>query len=65
MHIKYSAHILNLVVKEGLKDYNKSIIKICDLIKFVKALWSRLQKRHVEWEIFIFKKLMYIDVPTR
>ena len=67
MHMRCSAHILNLVVTEGLKDYNESITKIRDVVKFVRASPSRLQKfkTYVEREKISSKKLVCLYVPTR
>jgi hypothetical protein len=37
IHVRCSAHILNIIVHEGLKDDNDSIIKIRKMVKCVKS----------------------------
>ncbi|XP_040998157.1 uncharacterized protein LOC121244200 [Juglans microcarpa x Juglans regia] len=41
---KYSAHILNLIVTEGLKDVDDSVARVRLAMKFVRSSPSRLEK---------------------
>ena len=43
MHLRCNAHILNLIVAEGLKEYHESIAKICNVVRFVRSSPSRPQ----------------------
>jgi hypothetical protein len=42
IHVRYSAYILNIIVHEGLKDVDDSIIKIRKMVKYVKSSPQRL-----------------------
>lgn len=37
LHVQYCAHILNLIVCEGLKEYDDFLTKIINIIKYVKS----------------------------
>ena len=37
-------HILNLTVQDGLKDLNESIVKVCNVIRYVKSSPNRFEK---------------------
>ncbi|KAK3189129.1 hypothetical protein Dsin_028690 [Dipteronia sinensis] len=67
MHLRCSAHILNLIVTEGLKDYHESISKIRNVVRYVRGSPARLQKFKscAEREKISSKKLLCLDVPTR
>ncbi|XP_024028498.1 zinc finger BED domain-containing protein RICESLEEPER 2-like [Morus notabilis] len=43
-HLRCCAHILNLVVQDGLKSIDKSVEKIRDSVKYVKGSQQRKQK---------------------
>ncbi|PKU60856.1 Putative AC9 transposase [Dendrobium catenatum] len=43
-HIRCTAHIVNLIVQDGLKEVNLSVIKIRESIKYVKDSQVRKQK---------------------
>ncbi|GKV13314.1 hypothetical protein SLEP1_g24341 [Rubroshorea leprosula] len=61
------AHILNLIVNEGLKNLHDSILKIRNAIRYVRASPSRMQrfKGCVEREKIQCKSLVCLDVSTR
>jgi hypothetical protein len=42
IHVRCSAHILNLIVHEGLKNVDDSIIKIRNMVKYVKSSHQRI-----------------------
>ena len=66
-HMRCCAHILNLVVQEGLKQIDNSIIKIRDSVKYVKGSQVRKQKflDCVKLVAIGDKKGLSQDVPTR
>ncbi|KAK2641400.1 hypothetical protein Ddye_023163 [Dipteronia dyeriana] len=67
MLLRCSAHILNLIVIEGLKDYHESISKIHNVVRYVRGSPARLYKFKscAEREKISSKKPLYLDVPTR
>ncbi|XP_055962311.1 zinc finger BED domain-containing protein RICESLEEPER 1-like [Mercurialis annua] len=61
------AHILNLVVSDGLKDVNVSIKKVRDCVRYIRNSPARLRK-FKEAAVFVgieTKKSLCLDVPTR
>jgi len=67
MHVRCCAHILNLIVTEGLKEVNGSIMRVRNAVKYVKFSPSRFEsfKTCLERENINFKGLLCLDVPTR
>jgi len=67
LHMRCVAHILNLVVKDGLKDLDPSIVKIRLAVRFVRSSPARLEKFKacVEEEGINEKGLVCLDVDTR
>ncbi|CAL2248668.1 unnamed protein product [Prunus armeniaca] len=67
MHMRCSAHIINLIVKEGLKRLESSIVAIRNAIKFVRSSPSLLSyfKMCVEMKKIECKGLVVMDVPTK
>ncbi|KAK9221778.1 hypothetical protein WN944_010207 [Citrus x changshan-huyou] len=67
MHLRCSAHILNLIVAERLKEYHQSISKIHNVVRFVRSSPSRTQKfkAYAEREKISSNKLLCLDVITR
>jgi hypothetical protein len=67
MHVRCCAYILNLIVFEGLKEVDESIIKVRSAIKYVKSSPARFEicKTCMEREKINFKGLLCLDVPTR
>ncbi|XP_060969020.1 zinc finger BED domain-containing protein RICESLEEPER 2-like [Cannabis sativa] len=68
-HLRCCAHILNLVVQDGLKDIDVSIEKIRDSVKYVKGSQLRKQK-FLECVKLVFtggvcKRRLCQDVVTR
>ena len=61
------AHILNLVVHEGLKDLNTYVKRIREVVRYIRSSPSRL-KKFKEFSDLIgieSKTALYLDVATR
>lgn len=67
LHQRCTAHIVNLIVNEGLKEMHSSIAAIRNAVKYVKSSPVRLQKFKVcvELEKVEYKGMLILDVPTR
>ena len=44
LHMRCCAHILNLIVQDGLKSLNESIVKVCNVVRYVKSSPNRFEK---------------------
>jgi hypothetical protein len=44
MHMRCCAHILNLIVTDGLKEISDSIVKVRNAVKYMKSSPSRFEK---------------------
>ncbi|XP_057760442.1 zinc finger BED domain-containing protein RICESLEEPER 2-like [Arachis stenosperma] len=67
IHMRCCAHIINLIVKEGLKEIDESVLRIRSAVKYVRSSpfrASRFQKC-VEQEKIQYKGLPCMDVETR
>ena len=66
-HVRCSAHILNLVVQDGLKEIDVSVEKIRECVKYVKGSAGRKDKfgKSVSQTSLDNKKGLVQDVPTR
>ncbi|KAF7820677.1 zinc finger BED domain-containing protein RICESLEEPER 2-like [Senna tora] len=64
---KYCAHILNLVVNDGLKDLHNSISAIRNVVRYVRSSPARLQrfKDLVQKEKIDCNALVCLDIVTR
>ncbi|KAM5551467.1 hypothetical protein ABKV19_026350 [Rosa sericea] len=67
LHVRCLAHILNLIVRSGLKMMEKSIASIRNAIRYVRSSGQRLDvfKQCAENEKVESKKVCILDVPTR
>ncbi|KAF7825096.1 zinc finger BED domain-containing protein RICESLEEPER 2-like [Senna tora] len=67
LHVRCVAHILNLVVKDGLKYMHDSITKIRNVVRYVRASPARMKKfkECVEKEKIQSTSMVQLDVPTR
>ena len=73
LHVCCCAHILNLIANEGLGKVDKSIVSICNAVKYVMSSTTRLQafKIRVEQEKTlgpngqISRGSVILDCPTR
>ncbi|KAG8477524.1 hypothetical protein CXB51_031036 [Gossypium anomalum] len=67
LHMRCMAHIVNLIVVEGLKEMNKSIERVRGAVRYVRQSPARLQKfkECVVVEKIECKKMLCLDVCTR
>ncbi|CAN1339511.1 Putative AC transposase, partial [Linum perenne] len=67
LHMRCFAHILSLIVKDGMKEVDDSIYRVRSAVRFVRSSTSRLQryKACVYEEKLDSKKLVCLDVETR
>ena len=66
LHIRCIAHILNLIVKDGLKTFNKEVSNISLAVKYIKHSSQRVAnfKESVE-KTSTSKKFLVSECPTR
>ncbi|KAF7125028.1 hypothetical protein RHSIM_Rhsim12G0047200 [Rhododendron simsii] len=64
MHMRCCAHILNLIVVEGLKDMSESILSVRDVVRYVRSSPQRMEtfKKCVEKEKIKSKQTVCLDV---
>ncbi|KAK2653287.1 hypothetical protein Ddye_013143 [Dipteronia dyeriana] len=67
LHLRCCAHIVNLIVNDGLKEMHDSVVSIRNAVKFVKSSPSRFDrfKKCVEHEKIQNKGLVVLAVATR
>ncbi|XP_043818222.1 zinc finger BED domain-containing protein RICESLEEPER 2-like [Manihot esculenta] len=67
LHMRCMAHIINLVVQDGLKDVNDSVMKVRDAVRYIRSSPARLKrfKECVLHEKIESKSSLCLDVPTR
>jgi hypothetical protein len=66
-HVRCGAHILNLIVQEGLKVIDKSVSKIQETVKYIKGSEIRICKfKECAQQLGIrTAKGLHLDVTTR
>jgi hypothetical protein len=67
MHVRCCAYILNLIVTEGLKEVDESIMKVRSVVKYVKSSPARFEsfKTYLERENINFKGFLCLNISTR
>uniref|UniRef100_A0A2N9H6B5 hAT-like transposase RNase-H fold domain-containing protein n=1 Tax=Fagus sylvatica TaxID=28930 RepID=A0A2N9H6B5_FAGSY len=67
LHMRCCAHILNLIVQDGLKDIHESIAKVRNAVRYAKSSPKRFEKflEAVKDANIQSKSLLSLDVPTR
>ena len=67
MHMRCGAHIVNLVVNEGLKDMHDCIAAIRNSVRYIRPSPARLQKFKIcaKKELIEYKGGLVLDVQTR
>ena len=69
LHMRCCAHILNLIVQDGLKSLNESIVKVCNVVRYVKSSPNRFEKFKAcvekKKKKIQSKSLLCLDVSTR
>ncbi|KAF2324153.1 hypothetical protein GH714_008460 [Hevea brasiliensis] len=67
LHMRCMAHIVNLVVMDGLKDVGESVLKVRNAERYIRSSPARLKKfkECVEYEKIDGKSSLCLDVPTR
>ena len=67
LHMRCCAHVLNLIVNEGLKDLHVSISRIRNAVKYVKSSPARLKNLKHVWSMKFPEgaSLVVQDVSTR
>lgn len=65
--MRCAAHIVNLIVRDGLKDVDLSVQRVRDAVRYIKNGTSRLVKfkEIAEEEKVDIKAFLRLDVPTR
>ena len=67
MHMRCCAHILNLIMGEGLKEIDASVAKVREAVRYVKSSPNRNQtfRSFMERLGMDSNSLLCLDVPTR
>jgi hypothetical protein len=65
--MRCDAHILNLVVNNGLKDINDVICNIKNVVRYLRPTLSRMENFEdcIEWKNIKCKKMVCLDALTR
>ncbi|XP_019179046.1 PREDICTED: zinc finger BED domain-containing protein RICESLEEPER 2-like [Ipomoea nil] len=66
LHMRCIAHILNLVVQDGLKESDSAVKKVRDSVRYVRSSPTRLQRFRELVDVMGVeaKKSLCLDVPT-
>ncbi|KAL0358701.1 UNVERIFIED_CONTAM: Zinc finger BED domain-containing protein DAYSLEEPER [Sesamum angustifolium] len=67
LHMRCVAHIVNIIVKDGLKELNESIERVRTVVRYVRQSLDKLKKFNsfVVEEKIESKRSLCLDVPTR
>ena len=66
-HMRCCAHILNLIVRDGVKEIETSIIRIRGVVRYIRSSPQRAQQFGIccDQEQIVSKSSLCLDVPTR
>ena len=66
-HVRYFAHILNLIIHDGLKDVGISVKKVREAVRYIRNSPLKLRKfREFADLVGVESKAsLFLDVPTR
>ncbi|KAF8014549.1 hypothetical protein BT93_H0385 [Corymbia citriodora subsp. variegata] len=67
LHVRCTAHILNLIVKDGLNEVRDSIARIRNVVRYVRSSPTRAKtfRSYIETERITCKSSVCLDVATR
>ncbi|KAF2316103.1 hypothetical protein GH714_041075 [Hevea brasiliensis] len=67
LHMRCMAHIVNLVVMDGLKDVGESVLKVRNAVRYIRSSPARLKKfkECIEYEKIDGKSSLCLDVSTK
>ena len=67
LHMRCIAHVLNLIVNDGLKEANVSVKKVREAIRYMRNSPTRLNKFREVYDLLGIdnKSSLSLDVPTR
>lgn len=67
LHMRYIAHIINLVVREGMKEVELSLKRVRNVVRYVRQSLARIRKfkECCAHEKISTKSLLCLDVSTR
>ncbi|KAH9696124.1 BED-type domain-containing protein [Citrus sinensis] len=67
LHVRCCAHILNLIVTEGLKELEQNIVSVRNAVKYVRSSTARMQafQIRVQQEKIKCRGSVILDCPTR
>ena len=66
MHVRYCAHILNLILVSGLNELHASVAAIWNAVKYVRSSTTRLQAfKQCAQQVECPNGMVVLDCPTR